>query len=163
MRILKDSRVGAFGACAVVLSIAGRAALLARLGPQAAWALPLVGAAARVGPVWQIALLPYVATSASRSRGVAAAGPTQALVATGWALAIAAALVTCPQLGGWAAGGACVGAARAVAMMAAMSAVTLFTGWRYARRLGGMTGDFAGATEQVCELAGLAALAWGAS
>ncbi len=49
LAILKDSRVGTFGACALVLSIVGRAALLARLGPGAPWAFVLAGAAARGG------------------------------------------------------------------------------------------------------------------
>ena len=64
--ILKDSRIGAFGACALVVSIAGRAALLAHLGEGGAWALPLVGAAARVGPVWQIATMPVRHRARSR-------------------------------------------------------------------------------------------------
>jgi adenosylcobinamide-GDP ribazoletransferase len=42
-------------------------------------------------------------------------------------------------------------------------AVTLLSGWRYARRLGGLTGDFLGATEQLCEIAAYCALAWGSS
>jgi adenosylcobinamide-GDP ribazoletransferase len=149
--ILKDSRIGAYGACALVVSLAGRAALLGRLGPQEAWAFPLVGAAARVGPVWQIAVLPYVASPASRSRGVAQAGVTQAGVATAWAGAIGlAAAIT----GHFSPG-------RVAAMFAAMAVTTLVSGWRYVRRLGGVTGDFLGATEQLCELAGYAALAWG--
>ena len=149
--ILKDSRVGAFGACAIVLSIAGRAALLARLGLEAAWALPLVGAAARTAPIWQIAALPYVTTAASRSRGVARAGMMQACVATGWALAIGIAIAATGH----------VPAARVGTVFAAVACVTLVTGWRYTRRLGGVTGDFLGATEQLCELAGYGALAWG--
>jgi cobalamin synthase len=34
------------------------------------------------------------------------------------------------------------------------------TAWRYAQRLGGITGDFLGATEQLCELVVLGVLAW---
>jgi adenosylcobinamide-GDP ribazoletransferase len=149
--VLKDSRIGVFGACAIVLSIAGRAALLARLGLDAAWALPLVGAAARVGPVWQIAGLPYVTTAASRSRGVARARTTQACVATLWAASVGIAAVATRHFG----------AARVASLFAAVAVVTLLTAWRYARRLGGFTGDFLGATEQLCELAAYGVLAWG--
>ena len=149
--ILKDSRIGTYGAAALVLSIVGRAVLIARLGDSATFALPLVGAAARAAPIWQIATLHYVASPASRSRGVTRAGTVQAVVATAWAVAAAAAIVCTGR----------VTVARASATFAAMAIVTLVTGLRYARRLGGMTGDFLGATEQLCELAGFGALAWG--
>jgi adenosylcobinamide-GDP ribazoletransferase len=149
--ILKDSRIGAYGACALIVSIVGRTALLARLGPQAAWAVPLVAAVARVGPVWQIAALPYVASPASKSRGVARAGVSQASVATAWAVAAGLVAMMAGRFG----------ALRVVAMFAAMAVVTLVSAWRYVRRVGGVTGDFLGATEQLCELVGYAALAWG--
>jgi adenosylcobinamide-GDP ribazoletransferase len=149
--ILKDSRVGAFGACALVVSIVGRAALLARMGRDAEWALPLVGAAARVGPVWQIAVVPYVSSAASKSRGVARARAAQACVATGWAVGLCVVLGLARRFA----------AARLAAVALAMVVITLVTAWRYVRRLGGLTGDFLGATEQLCELAGYGVLAWG--
>jgi adenosylcobinamide-GDP ribazoletransferase len=149
--ILKDSRVGAFGACAVAVSIVGRALLIARLGAAAAWALPLVGAAARVGPIWQLASLPYVTPDAqARSSGVARARLAQACLGTAWAAVVGASVVAAGL----------VSAARLAALFAAMTIVTLLTAWRYARRLGGITGDFLGATEQICELVALASLAW---
>ncbi|THD46077.1 MAG: adenosylcobinamide-GDP ribazoletransferase, partial [Bradyrhizobium sp.] len=151
LQILKDSRIGVFGACALVLSIAGRAALLARLGPDAAWAWPLVSTVARVGPVWQIAALPYVTTAASRSRAVTRARSPQALVATAWAACAGIAAVATHRFD----------AGRIGAAFAVAAAVTLLTGWRYARRVGGFTGDFLGATEQLCELAAYGVLAWG--
>jgi adenosylcobinamide-GDP ribazoletransferase len=151
LQILKDSRIGVFGACALVLSIGGRAALLARLGLDAACALALVGAAARLGPVWHIATLTYVASPASRSRGVTRAGTAQALVATVWAALAGIAAVAIGH----------VGVARVGAVFASIGAVTLLTGWRYTRRLGGFTGDFLGATEQLCELVAYGVLAWG--
>jgi adenosylcobinamide-GDP ribazoletransferase len=148
--ILKDSRIGAFGACALVMSLAGRAALLAKLGDQAAWAMPLVGAVARAAPVWQLAALPYVASPRSKSTGVGAAGRLQAVVATVWALAAG---VLAMKAGPFT-------AERIGAVFGALLVTTVVTGWRYARRLGGVTGDFLGATEQLCELAAYAALAW---
>jgi adenosylcobinamide-GDP ribazoletransferase len=151
--ILKDSRIGVFGACALVLSIAWRAALLARLGLDAAWALALVSAAARVGPVWQIAVLPYVTTAGSRSRAVTRARAPQAIVATAWAVGVGvAAAATGP-----------FGAQRIGVVFASMAVVTVVTGWRYVRRVGGLTGDFLGATEQLCEIAAYGVLAWGRS
>ena len=150
LQILKDSRVGSFGACALLVSVTGRAALLARLGPAAAWALPLAGCAARVAPVWQMALLPYASRTGAKNAHLAATRPPQALVASGWLVAasIGAALAHGP------------GAGRLLALGAAVAAVGWATAGVYRRRLGGFTGDFLGATEQLGELAAYAALAW---
>jgi adenosylcobinamide-GDP ribazoletransferase len=149
--ILKDPRIGTFGACALVVSIAGRAALLARLGGAAPWALLLMSATARVGPVWQIAVLPYVSSPESRSRGVARAGVPQAVGALGWLAPVSAALLSVGVPPG-----------RLAWVLAVSAVVTVVTGWLYVRRLGGITGDFLGATEQLCELAALGVLGWGA-
>jgi adenosylcobinamide-GDP ribazoletransferase len=151
--ILKDSRIGAFGACAIAVAIGGRMALLARLDGDAAWyALPFVFAAARAVPVWQIALLPYVtAPDAAKSSDVMRARAPQAIVATVWPLAIAVALVVTHR----------VPVARVAAALGVAALVGVMTAVRYVRRVGGVTGDFLGATEQLCELASFAALAWG--
>jgi len=151
LAILKDSRIGSFGAAALVFSIVARAALLAQLGPAGPWALPIVGCGARVGPIWLMAALPYVtAAPEARNRDIARGGLPQALVATAWfggvvAVALASGCVTRARLG---------------ALVAALVVVTMGTGWRYRRRAGGITGDFLGATEQLGEIAALAVLAW---
>jgi adenosylcobinamide-GDP ribazoletransferase len=151
LAILKDSRIGSFGGAALVVSIAGRAALLAQLGSAAPWALPIIGCGARVGPIWLLARLPYVTPSPeAKSQEVARGGLPQAIVATAWFVgAMVAALATgrtTPM--------------RMAALVAVLIGVTLATGWRYVRRVGGITGDFLGATEQIGELAALAVLAW---
>lgn len=150
MAILKDSRVGVFGACAVGISLLGRAALLARLGAIAPWAFVLASAVARVGPTWQIAALPYVSSAQSRSGGVMRAGWKQATAATAWGALMAAVLVAQHRLS----------VLPTAAAFACVALVTLVTGARYVKRLGGVAGDFLGATEQLGELAVLAALAW---
>jgi adenosylcobinamide-GDP ribazoletransferase len=150
--ILKDSRVGTFGACALVLSIVGRAALVARLGPGGPWALVLVATAARVGPVWQLAIMRYATpASVARSAGVARARAPQASLGTAWAIAVAAMLVRLHA----------TSVPRAAGVFGAVGLVTVLSGLYYQRRVGGVTGDFMGATEQLCELAALGALAWG--
>ena len=148
--ILKDSRVGAFGACALVVSIAGRAALLAQAEGRAVEALVLVGAVARAAPVWQMVALPYATPDGSKSRSVARAGPAQALVGSSWPLVIGGTLVAIRHLELW----------RVAAVFLTATVIALFTGWRFKARAGGLTGDFLGATEQLCELAGLAVIAW---
>jgi len=50
--ILKDSRIGTFGACALIVSLVGRVSLLARTGVEGCAALVLAGAIARAAPVW---------------------------------------------------------------------------------------------------------------
>jgi adenosylcobinamide-GDP ribazoletransferase len=150
--ILKDSRIGTFGACALVLSIAGRASLLAQAGPKAAWALPFVGAVARTAPVWQITVVPYVTAEGSKSREVTRAGASQALAASAWTLALGVALVACRLLE----------PRRAACAVGVSAVVGLVTAVRFKERAGGLTGDFLGATEQLCELASLAVFAWAA-
>jgi adenosylcobinamide-GDP ribazoletransferase len=150
--ILKDSRVGTFGASALVVSIVGRIALVDRLGHECFWALPLVSCASRVGPVWQMVVLPYVSRGGAKSVAFAAARLPQALAAT--AIASTAAAAVCTFLP--------ASASRVAAMVAVLVVVTVSLGRYYGARLGGITGDLLGATEQVGELAALSALAWGA-
>jgi adenosylcobinamide-GDP ribazoletransferase len=148
--ILKDSRVGTFGACAIAVSIGGRAALLAHLGHEAPWAFVAVGAVARFGPVWLIAAIPYAATEQSKSKGITTARAAQAGVSTVWAVATVAAVALASD----------IAPSRLAATFVVVVLVSAVTGWRYMRRLGGLTGDFLGATEQLCELAAYAVLAW---
>jgi adenosylcobinamide-GDP ribazoletransferase len=150
--ILKDSRLGTFGACALLVSILGRVALLARLGPDARWALPLVGCGARVGPVWQMVSLPYVARAGARSEHLMQVRGAQAVLATMWMLLAQGAAVALRY----------ASVARLAALALVFAATTAMTAWRYARRMGGITGDFLGSTEQLCELAGYSVLAWNA-
>jgi adenosylcobinamide-GDP ribazoletransferase len=149
--ILKDSRIGVFGACAVVISIAGRAALLAHTDPrEAGWGLLFVAAVARAAPVWQIATLPYVTPGGAKSRDVMRAGPIEAALASAWPVVIGGALAATRRLEVW----------RVAGVLLAAAVTTTLTAWRYRARAGGLTGDFLGATEQLCEIAGLAVIAW---
>ena len=149
--ILKDSRIGSFGGAALVISILSRAALLAKLGEAGVWALPLANCAARVGPIWQMVSLPYVtAADTAKGRDLTRGGFVQATIAALWLVVAAAAswrfgLTPLPRLG---------------VLVAILSLVTLLTAWRYVKRVGGITGDFLGATEQLGEIAALCVLAW---
>jgi adenosylcobinamide-GDP ribazoletransferase len=149
--ILKDSRIGSFGGAALVVSIAGRAALLAQLDELVVWAFPLVFCAARVGPVWLMSSLPYVTRAGgAKSRDLTRAELSQAVVASAWLALVSVGLVRAGYFS----------AERALVLVALLAIVTTLTGWRYWVRARGLTGDFLGATEQLCELAGLAVLAW---
>jgi adenosylcobinamide-GDP ribazoletransferase len=154
LEILKDSRVGAFGASALVFTIVTRATLLARLEPMGLFrtlgVLGFVFGLARVVPVWQMVLLPYATEQGRKSRDVTRAGVVQGLVATSYAMIAALLLVGVDYLS----------ALRVLAMFAAVVIIGLITAYRYHVRLGGIAGDFLGATEQLCEIALLATLAW---
>jgi adenosylcobinamide-GDP ribazoletransferase len=151
LAILKDSRVGSYGAAALAVSVLARAALLAQLSHASLWALPLGFCAARLGPVWLMVFLPYVSPApAAKNERMVRAQWRQATVASAWFIAAVAA-----ALGqGW------ITASRAGAAAMAIAAVTALTGLRYRQRVGGITGDFLGATEQLGEIALLAVFAW---
>lgn len=150
LEILKDSRIGAFGAAALIVALMLRASLLIRLGPLAAAGLVACECASRLPPIWLMAALPYVTADATaKSRLVARARPAQAIAAT---LLCAAVLAAGVALGGWT-------LAQTLALAASGLAIAVVAGWRFHARLGGVTGDFLGATQQACLCAMLAAFA----
>jgi adenosylcobinamide-GDP ribazoletransferase len=147
LEILKDSRIGAFGGLALASTLLLRAALLVELGAVAPVALVASQAVSRMPPIWLMALLPYATDDArARSRQINRAGPAQAAVATLWAGGVLVALVAVGALT----------AGTAIGTLGAAFAVAPLCGWRFHRRVGGVTGDFLGATQQVAEAAILA-------
>ena len=141
--ILEDSRHGTYGVAALCASIVVRIAALAALtdvGPAAA----LVGALgahtlARGVAVGVIGFTPAAAPDGLGASFRSDVSRSRAVVTVVMAIAIAA------LAGGWWAGPM---AAAAVTGAAAVTVVAL-------RALGGVTGDVAGAVEQVAEAAGL--------
>jgi len=148
--ILKDSRIGAFGSAALAVTLLLRVALLARLGAAAPIVLIFVSGAARLVPVWLMAALPYVTDAAvAKSRSIMAAGRAQVAVATGWVLAVGIALCMLHALSG----------VEIAAASGSAALMALVCGARFRARVGGITGDFLGAAEQVSECTMLLALA----
>jgi adenosylcobinamide-GDP ribazoletransferase len=147
--ILKDSRIGAYGAIALVLSLLLRVSVLCELGSRAVLLLPLAHVLARTGPVWLMASLPYVSGPDAKGGSVARGGKwPQAMVATAWS----AVLCALAYRAGWL-------SLRELALAAATCAVcALWLGRKFKRRAGGLTGDFLGALEQVTEICVLLAL-----
>ena len=150
LEIMKDSRVGAFGAIAVVMALLTKVALVAQLA--ALGALPLVCAVflahvvSRTWPLCTIRLLPHVGDAAgSKSKPLADQISAGSLLA-GWVWALAASGLCAWLLP--------VGLWRMLAWGWCGSALAWLWMWRwFARRLQGFTGDCLGATQQVAELA----------
>ena len=145
--IMKDSRVGAFGAMALVLALLTKVALLALLGSVDVGLMVVALFAAhvcsRTWPLLLIRWMPHVGDAAgSKSKPLADQISNASLAVAGVWFAGAAALVA------WLTEG--------VAWWAPLLASGLALAWMgrlFWRRLQGFTGDCLGATQQVCELA----------
>ena len=153
--IMADSRIGAYGALALILSVSIRAALLVELGARApaSAALALLGAASssRGAMGWLWSSLP-AAKPSGLAAGFGRPAPRVGLAA----LAIGALLT-----GGC--GLAAVGWLAAVLPPALAFAAVLVLRGRFRRRLGGQTGDTLGAAQQIADAAALLGFALAAA
>jgi adenosylcobinamide-GDP ribazoletransferase len=154
LEIMKDSRIGSYGAVGLLLVLGLKAVVLSALpAPWVFAALILAHTASRAAAVALIRWLPYAgdlahAKAKPLAQRISGAGFA---VAWGWALAVGALLLAW-HAGWWPAvlGGIAL----------AFSCALACAGW-LKRRLGGMTGDTLGATQQVSELLVLlGCLAW---
>jgi adenosylcobinamide-GDP ribazoletransferase len=164
LEIMKDSRIGSYGAAALVLMLLLKVSVLAALvvsagALQAGVALVWAHAVSRAAPVWLVATLRYAGDAEHAKAKPLATQITRAgtAVAGLWVVLLSAAAVALtlprPQT-----------TTHGFAVPLALLAVVLTT-WACARwlqrRLGGFTGDTLGATQQLAEAAAL--LAWLAS
>jgi adenosylcobinamide-GDP ribazoletransferase len=152
LAIMKDSRIGTYGALALILSIALRAASLAILVETlSAWSSALAFLAAaifsRTLMVWHWSSLPSARTDGvAASAGTPDADATRVALLLGTGLTAVLGLVALPFHAWFAAG------------VLAAGCVALFTR-HVRRRLDGHTGDTIGASQQLCEIGFLLALA----
>ncbi len=152
LAIMKDSRIGSYGALALGLSLLLRAALLAVLATRPAWAAVAALLAshtfARAAAVGVMVTLPYGGdVDHAKAKPLAlAVAPRNFVFALGWCALLA--------LGLWAWG---VWPVRLLLALAAAALVALLMRQWLKRRLGGYTGDGLGATEQLAEIAVLLA------
>jgi adenosylcobinamide-GDP ribazoletransferase len=161
LEIMKDSRVGAFGAIAVVLMLLCKVSLLGLLGdvsaPLMVVALFVAHVVSRTWPLLTIRLLAHVGDVAgSKSKPLADQISLSALV-TGFAwffmvLALSAYGQIATDFIAIDIDRSSLLMAFANAVLASLVAWGLMTRWFW-QRLQGFTGDCLGATQQVCELA----------
>jgi adenosylcobinamide-GDP ribazoletransferase len=146
LEIMKDSRIGSYGAIALVLVLLAKVALLALLaqgsGGLAVVALFAAHVTSRTVPLLIIRTLPHVGdTPQSKSKPLAESLSNAGLLAglLWWALAMALVVWLLPA------------APWAQAVLGALLGLVWM--WRLLRRrLQGFTGDGLGATQQVCEV-----------
>lgn len=161
LEIMKDSRVGAFGAIAVVLALLTKVVLLGLLGdvsaPLLVLALFVAHVVSRTWPLLTIRLLTHVGDAAGSKSKPLADQISLAALMTGFMWCLAAIVLTvyaqaATDFVSLDVSGADLLQALAHALVASLLAWVWMTRW-LARRLGGFTGDCLGAIQQVCELA----------
>lgn len=154
IEIMKDSRIGSYGALGLILMLGLKAAALHTAVTQdlglGLIALVLAQAGSRVAPIWLLRRLPYAgdAEHAKAKPLATQAGSAIWLVALVWLLLpVGILLALRPEL-----------TARLALALAVAALLTLWMQAWLRRRLGGFTGDNLGATQQLVELGML--LAW---
>lgn len=140
LEIMRDSRIGTYGAVTLGTALALKVALLAALSPgQAALLLVFGHGLGRMAAVHVIATTPY-----ARDKGAKFVAPTvtpdgyRVALATAFALLVGMVLLWGPV----------------VALCAIVLCILVAQGWRwlFVRKLGGYTGDCLGGTQQIGEL-----------
>ena len=155
LKILRDSRIGAFGVLALIVVIGAKAMAVSAIAAD--WEPPSEGLGlwvlifAMLGPhalsrALMVAVPRFMPPARDDGLGAAAGTPPVVVVQASLALGIAPALVVLPPLPALAGTLAAVIAAAAV-------------GWLAKRHLGGYTGDVLGAAQQAAETSFLIALA----
>jgi adenosylcobinamide-GDP ribazoletransferase len=143
LEIMKDSRIGSYGALALMLAVLARWAALAGLMTLGAWGVILAaGALSRAPMAVLMAVLPN-ARGSGLSAMVGAPPVLAAAAGAGLALVIALAL----------AGGA------GLLMAGAVGIVAVGAGLTARAKIGGQTGDVLGASAVLAEVAALAVMA----
>lgn len=144
LAIMKDSRIGSYGAIGIVLMLLAKVAALielASLSPGAAASALLVAhPLSRLAATAVLHALPYARSDDSSKASGVAQRLSRAELALAGACGLLPALVFLPPL-------------QTLAALTLATFVTLWLARTFLRRLGGHTGDLLGAVQQAAELA----------
>jgi len=145
--VMKDSRLGAYGVMTLCMGLLAKVVFVALLLSIniAAGALLLctIHVLSRGAPLMLMRALRHVSKPATSKTLHIAGQPL------GWGGVVTGLLWCVPAL---VALYACLGWMVALTALVTAALITSYMGWRFQRRLGGMTGDCLGATQQVCEI-----------
>ncbi|WP_218032774.1 adenosylcobinamide-GDP ribazoletransferase [Pararhodospirillum oryzae] len=147
LAIMRDSRLGAYGAVALVIAMGLRGAALGGLAASP-WALAAPLVAAAIGRAGCGLVLGLLGPARTDGLGAGAGTPTRPVLVAAWAVAALLAVIFLPLL-------------PAVIALAASVLPVLAVSRLAQRRLGGHTGDIAGACGLLAEIAALLVLAAG--
>jgi adenosylcobinamide-GDP ribazoletransferase len=141
LEIMKDSRIGAFGAVALMIALLARWSEIEALilADTLFWPLVAVGAASRLPMVLAMFVMQH-ARADGLSVGVGLPPPQSLLAAIGLTFLI------CALTFGW--------GVIAILFWVSLASLPLF--WLANRLIGGQTGDVLGGSQQLAEIAGLA-------
>jgi adenosylcobinamide-GDP ribazoletransferase len=139
LEIMRDSRIGTYGVCALVISLALRWSTLAAIAaPRSILiALLLAHVAARASLPLFMALVPPARSDGLSAGAGRPAGPNAAIALGLGALVLA--------LG--------FGPGKAILAVIILAVIGLMTAWLAVKQIGGQTGDILGAFEQMAETA----------
>jgi adenosylcobinamide-GDP ribazoletransferase len=139
LEIMRDSRIGTYGVCALVISLALRWSALASIAaPRSVLiALLLAHVAARAGLPLFMALVPPARSDGLSAGAGKPAGPNAAIALGLGAIVLAIGF----------------GPGKAILAVILLAFIGLATAWLAMRQLGGQTGDILGAYEQLAEIA----------
>jgi len=139
LEIMRDSRIGTYGACALAMALMLRVGALASLATPAQVALALIAAHAGGRAVMPL-FLRVVPPARPDGLSADAGRPSQTSVAVAALLGLVVLLLS-------------LGVATSVVALVSLLVVLGLTRWLCLRQIGGQTGDTAGALEQIGEMA----------
>jgi adenosylcobinamide-GDP ribazoletransferase len=138
LEIMRDSRIGTYGACALALSLILRWSALASIADPAAVAMALIAAhAAARAPL--PAFMRFVPPARSDGLAAAAGGPPREGAAAASFLGVVAL-------------GLCLGPGAVIIGLLLLSSAAILMAWLSVQQIGGQTGDVLGALEQINEI-----------
>ncbi len=136
--IMRDSRIGTYGVCALIMALILRVGVLASFfsGGAAAWALIASHAGARATMMAFMFLVPP-----ARRDGLSSEAGQPPIESACVALVL-----------GFIFAAICLGPARAIIALILLAIVVAVMTWLSRRQIGGQTGDVLGAVEQIAEI-----------